>query len=115
MDPTLTSRIFQRLFAHETCSVLRYTHSVHPNRISTRLKSTKASVPDTGLKDHKAWQHRYQFFKDGPGSEAKKYPNVTADQLRTRSTRPKRVKMLMRDFIEGTSPYSFYFHLLIFY
>jgi hypothetical protein len=35
--------------------------------------------------------------------EYKKYPMVTADQLRGRRERPRRVKMLTRDFIEGIS------------
>jgi hypothetical protein len=33
--------------------------------------------------------------------EYNKYPMVTADQLRGRRERPRRVKMLTRDFIEG--------------
>jgi hypothetical protein len=33
--------------------------------------------------------------------EYNKYPMVTADQLRGRKERPRRVKMLTRDFIEG--------------
>jgi hypothetical protein len=33
--------------------------------------------------------------------EYNKYPMVTADQLRGRRDRPRRVKMLTRDFIEG--------------
>lgn len=37
--------------------------------------------------------------------EYQKYPMVTANQLRGRRERPRRVKMLTRDFIEGyTNP-----------
>jgi hypothetical protein len=34
--------------------------------------------------------------------EYNKYPMVTANQLRGRRERPRRVKMLTRDFIEGS-------------
>jgi hypothetical protein len=69
-----------------------------------RLKSTLSNPNprklDT-LKDTRSWNHRSKFFEDDKGAEFSRLPAVTANQLRNRKTKPKRVKMLMRDFIEG--------------
>jgi hypothetical protein len=48
------------------------------------------------------WQQRTDHFPQDKLEEFKKYPNVTADSLRGRRERPRRVKMLMRDFIEDS-------------
>ena len=47
------------------------------------------------------WQQRTDVLPLDKSEEFNKYPMVTADQLRGRRERPKRVKMLTRDFIEG--------------
>ena len=44
---------------------------------------------------------RTDVLPQDKSGEFAKYPMVTADQLRGRKERPRRVKMLMRDFIEG--------------
>lgn len=55
-------------------------------------------------KDNEAnWQQRTELFSLDMSEEYKKYPMVTANDLRTRRDRPRKVKMLMRDFIEGVS------------
>jgi hypothetical protein len=41
------------------------------------------------------------LFPQDMAEEYSKFPMVTADQLRERRERPRRVKMLTRDFIEG--------------
>lgn len=47
------------------------------------------------------WQQRSDIFPFDMSEEFKTYPMLTADQLRGRKERPRRVKMLTRDFIEG--------------
>ena len=47
------------------------------------------------------WQQRTDLFPQDMSEEYNRYPMVTADQLRGRRERPRRVKMLTRDFIEG--------------
>lgn len=49
---------------------------------------------------------RTDVLPQDKSGEFAKYPMVTADQLRGRKERPRRVKMLMRDFIEGMRPRS---------
>jgi hypothetical protein len=50
------------------------------------------------------WQPRSDHVPLGRMAEFERYPTVTAHSLRTRSERPRRVKMLMRDFIHGMRP-----------
>lgn len=47
------------------------------------------------------WQQRTEMFSLDMSEEYKRYPTVTADDLRSRRERPRKIKMLMRDFIEG--------------
>jgi hypothetical protein len=47
------------------------------------------------------WQQRTDGFPPNMSEEYGKYPMVTAKDLRGRKERPRRVKMLTRDFIEG--------------
>ena len=55
-----------------------------------------------GLPEHESnWQQRTDIFQQDMSEEFKKFPMVTAMDLRQRQERPRRVKMLMRDFIEG--------------
>ncbi|KAL7620696.1 hypothetical protein AAE478_009691 [Parahypoxylon ruwenzoriense] len=57
------------------------------------------------------WQQRTELFSLNMADEYKAYPTVTANDLRSRRERPRRVKMLMRDFIEDSlyNPHYGYF------
>ncbi|EGS18073.1 uncharacterized protein CTHT_0060880 [Thermochaetoides thermophila DSM 1495] len=60
-------------------------------------------VPSKDLPPHEAnWQPRSDIFKQDMSEEFKKYPMVTVNELRNYKERPRRVKMLMRDFIEDS-------------
>lgn len=67
-----------------------------------------ASRPDTrGTKqqikrsNESDWQQRTELFSFDMSEEYKSYPLITSHELKNRKERPKKVKMLMRDFIEG--------------
>lgn len=47
------------------------------------------------------WQQRTTMFPADRTAEFKQYPYITMEELKQRKERPRRVKMLMRDFIDG--------------
>ncbi|KAK3671250.1 hypothetical protein LTR78_008885 [Recurvomyces mirabilis] len=57
------------------------------------------------------WQQRTDHFPLNKSEDFKRYPTVTSDGLRSRKERPRRAKMLMRDFIEDSlyNPHYGYF------
>jgi hypothetical protein len=68
------------------------------------MSSQRTDGPEESSRNESNWQQRTDVFPLDKSEEFNKYPMVTADQLRSRRERPRRVKMLTRDFIEGLVP-----------
>jgi hypothetical protein len=106
MDSPIISRLFRQLFTHRACQpYLRARPSLpirrhHVRRTQTRCMSSGGDEKD---RNESNWQQRTDIFPLDMSEEYQKYPMVTSTQLRGRKERPRRVKMLTRDFIEGRS------------
>ena len=108
MNSPSMKQIFRRLFSHETCSRIRYQHQLGLQRSRRLLRPSRhvstAKNPDDDSSRESNWQQRTDLFPQDKSKDFERYPMVTADMLRSRKERPKRVKMLTRDFIEGKRP-----------
>lgn len=102
MDSPIISRLFRQLFTHRACQ------KSLPSRIVNvrRTQSRSYSAPRRATRNENDWARRSDIYPQDMDEEFKKYPMVTSDQLRTRRERPRKVKMLTRDFIEGWSQFS---------
>ena len=107
MDASLASKVFQRLLSHQTCSRLRFYPSssgrLHSNSLGRRhYRRSQDNDGDDDSKGMSSWQMRTDMFPPDKLREYERYPMVTSDMLRSRKERPQRVKMLTRDFIDGS-------------
>ncbi|KAL2056135.1 hypothetical protein ABVK25_003778 [Lepraria finkii] len=114
MDSPLIAQVFRHLLSHQTCSRLRFhpplSRRIPPNAPGRRYyrSSNEDEVEDRSTSN---WQQRTDIFPPDKLREYERYPMVTSDILRSRRERPKRVKMLARDFIEDSlyNPHYGYF------
>lgn len=112
MDSPIISRLFRQLFTHRPCQSLLAHSSVpfriqgarHARRTQVRCSSGRGGDGGEGTSRNEShWQQRTDLFPLDMSEEYQRYPLITADELRSRRERPRRVKMLMRDFIEGSA------------
>lgn len=115
----MVTQLFRRLFrhAHPACHVRRNLanlatalhHGRQHHQQLRALSSSPSSLSETTrgtvstTEKERQWQHRSTLFPANKTEEVQRYPLVTAKELRNYKERPRRVKMLMRDFIEGMS------------
>ncbi|KAH8158288.1 hypothetical protein CIB48_g9957 [Xylaria polymorpha] len=131
MDSPIVTQLFRQLFRHPACQSrrnlatfagsLQHGRRAHhqqqeQRRQQRRTMATRDTVrgakPKTrNERDDANWQQRTEMFSVDMSEEYRKYPTVTANDLRSRADRPKKVKMLMRDFIEDSlyNPHYGYF------
>jgi hypothetical protein len=103
MDSPAVSHLFRQLFARPSRNCLRL-HScttsraaLNPQQRRSYLLGRKKDDEDGGSR----WQQRIDAFPKDMSKQLREYPKVTSVDLRNRLHRPRRVKMLARDFVEG--------------
>ena len=106
MDAQAISRVFRTLFSHQTCSRIRYYPSVSQSSPCQTYERRyyRSSREERQLRENKSmsnWQQRIYSFPPDKLKDYEQAPMVTSGVLRSRRERPRNVKMLTRDFIEG--------------
>ncbi|KAF2085655.1 DUF185-domain-containing protein [Saccharata proteae CBS 121410] len=107
MDSPVVTQLFRQLFSQRSSRCLR-ARTARLSNASRILPSQRRGIayrkPDSKTDGYKLsrWQQRADSFPADRTKEFNSYPTVTADELRTWHKRPRRVKMLMRDFIEDS-------------
>ncbi|KAF2875032.1 S-adenosyl-L-methionine-dependent methyltransferase [Massariosphaeria phaeospora] len=102
MDSPLVTQLFRQLFSHRAsqCLARGAPPSARYARIQRRGKATRLGAGETTRESR--WTPRQMRFPQERADEFDRYPMVTSDMLKNRRERPRRVKMLLRDFIEDS-------------
>lgn len=116
MDSPIVTQLFRQLFRHRGCnsqrnlvalsSCIQHGRRVQQQKRSMAMRHTTRGAKPNQKTNESDWQQRTELFSHDMTEEYKAFPTVTANELRTRTERPRRVKMLMRDFVEGLLPSS---------
>lgn len=109
MDSPIVSQLFRQLFRHRPAGcqsrARQLLHQSARRHHAQQIRSYAVQPPgDRGMKlNESRWQQRTTILPQDRSAEFAEYPLISGAELRLRSKRPRKVKMLLRDFIEGTS------------
>lgn len=130
MDSPIVAQLFRQFFRHRPCQkacwqsrqrldAVRHRRSYYSIRSGRGCNDTSTQPPSTSYRrlmsskgrpkttNESDWQQRSDVLPLDMSAEYQTYAIVTAQELRGRRERPKRVRMLTRDFIEGTGRFQF--------
>jgi hypothetical protein len=110
MDPPIAAQLFRRLSRQPVCQHRRnlallassLQHARLQRHLQRRTLSSRRPPDDPGSNESN-WQQRTEIFQEDMTEEYQNATLVTSNDLKLRRERPRGVKMLMRDFIEGSS------------
>ncbi|KAM3456957.1 hypothetical protein MY3296_001327 [Beauveria thailandica] len=114
MDSPIVTQLFRQLFRQRPrgckgrlpTTLRRGLEQSHPRPPASsrhgRGYATRASI-DRGMKTNESrWQQRTHLLPEDRSDEFAKYPYISMQELKQRTERPRKVKMLLRDFIEDS-------------
>ena len=117
MDSPAVTQLFRQLFRHRACpsrrnlvqlaTAIQHVRGLQHSRSFSSRRGGGGGGGSSTPSNESNWQQRTDLFVADMAEEYKKYPMVTSTDLRARKERPRRVKMLTRDFIEGSFVRSF--------
>lgn len=106
----MVSDLFRQLFRQRPRGCLRNlgcaAAAAAASRGQQQQTRTYAARPrasrDRGMKTNESrWQQRSNLMPEDRTAEFAQYPQLSAAELATRTERPRRCKMLLRDFVDG--------------
>ncbi|KAL6793847.1 DUF185 domain-containing protein [Trichoderma camerunense] len=107
MDSPIVAHLFRQLFRHRPrgCQGLRNglrSGLASRQRQPSRSIGTRPSI-DRGMKTNESrWQQRTHILPEDRREEFAQYPYISLQELKKRTERPRKVKMLLRDFIDDS-------------
>lgn len=104
MDSPLINSIFRQLFSPARGCLKQQAHlrSSFQKTLKEQRRTYALRQGDSDGKGGSNWQQRLDHFPRDVSKQLREYPRVTARDLRYRTNRPRRVKMLTRDFIDDS-------------
>lgn len=106
MDSPVVTQLFRQLFRqpHPACLARRNIVNLASLRAASSRRGGRPGPPRgtiSASEKERGWQQRSNVLPKETPEELAAYPLVTARELRDYKERPRRVRMLIRDFIEG--------------